>query len=296
MGLPWCFRLLRTCLRCGRPRFDLWIGKISWRREQLPTPVFLPGEYYGQRSLVGYSPWGRRVRHNWVTNTSTFNKLKTKHVVDVNFSVSAVDLALQNSFGNGVPKHSREATLGLTIENLQPNFRVLLSGIQIPLKLGSKWEWNWEVNHVFQSLPSHHAPLVSAHSLHLLGISIHQYGVSNIITVPLWVIFHHLICLLHHHGASHFNMVNFEKQCYIFLDPSENLIKALGLLPQKSTQHVSSNSGWFTGPGWEQVHWFRDPKDHPGGGRGRRKFEHWLVPHMPWPSLEGRPHGNFWRV
>ena len=32
--------------------------KISWRREWQPTPVFLPGESHGQRSLVGYSPWG----------------------------------------------------------------------------------------------------------------------------------------------------------------------------------------------------------------------------------------------
>ena len=31
-----------------------------WRREWQPTPVFLPGEYCGQRSLVGYSPWCRR--------------------------------------------------------------------------------------------------------------------------------------------------------------------------------------------------------------------------------------------
>ena len=34
-------------------------GKIPWRREWLPTPVFLPGEFHGQRSLVGYSLWGR---------------------------------------------------------------------------------------------------------------------------------------------------------------------------------------------------------------------------------------------
>ena len=32
--------------------------------EQLPTPVFWPGEFHGQRSLAGYSPWGRRVRHD----------------------------------------------------------------------------------------------------------------------------------------------------------------------------------------------------------------------------------------
>ena len=33
-------------------------GLGPWRREWLPIPVFLPGEFHGQRSLGGYSPWG----------------------------------------------------------------------------------------------------------------------------------------------------------------------------------------------------------------------------------------------
>ena len=33
--------------------------KIPWRRKWQPTPIFLPGESPGQRSLMGYSPWGR---------------------------------------------------------------------------------------------------------------------------------------------------------------------------------------------------------------------------------------------
>ena len=33
-------------------------GRFPQRREWLPTPVFLPGEFHGQRSLLGYSPWG----------------------------------------------------------------------------------------------------------------------------------------------------------------------------------------------------------------------------------------------
>ena len=41
-----------------RRRFDLWVGKIPWRRTWQPTPVFLPGESHGQRTLVVYSPWG----------------------------------------------------------------------------------------------------------------------------------------------------------------------------------------------------------------------------------------------
>ena len=39
------------------PRFDPWVGKIPWRREWPPTLVFLPGEFHGQSSLVGYSSW-----------------------------------------------------------------------------------------------------------------------------------------------------------------------------------------------------------------------------------------------
>ena len=41
-------------------RFNPWVRKMPWRREWLPTPIFLPGEFHGQRSLVGYSLWGCR--------------------------------------------------------------------------------------------------------------------------------------------------------------------------------------------------------------------------------------------
>ena len=51
-------------------RFDPWVRKIPWRRKWLPTPVFLPGESHGQRSLVGYSPWGsQKVWQDWATDT-----------------------------------------------------------------------------------------------------------------------------------------------------------------------------------------------------------------------------------
>ena len=51
-----------TCLCRGHKRhmFDPWVGKISWRRPWQPIPVFLSGEFHGQRSLVGYSPWGHK--------------------------------------------------------------------------------------------------------------------------------------------------------------------------------------------------------------------------------------------
>ena len=44
--------------RLKRPGFDPWVRKIPCRRKWQPTAVFLPGASQGQRSLVGYSPWG----------------------------------------------------------------------------------------------------------------------------------------------------------------------------------------------------------------------------------------------
>ena len=58
-------------------------GEIPWNSKWQPTPVFLPRESHGQRSLVGYSPWGQRVRHDWATKhicrwlTASLNKLVT---------------------------------------------------------------------------------------------------------------------------------------------------------------------------------------------------------------------------
>ena len=46
------------CRRHKRRRFSPWVRKIPWRRAWQPTLVLLPGKSHGQRSLVGYSPWG----------------------------------------------------------------------------------------------------------------------------------------------------------------------------------------------------------------------------------------------
>ena len=40
--------------------WETWVGKIPWRRKWQPTPVLLPGKFHGQRSLVNYSPRGRK--------------------------------------------------------------------------------------------------------------------------------------------------------------------------------------------------------------------------------------------
>ena len=60
---PW------LCVERHSEQYDPWVRKIPWRRQ--PTPVFLPGKFHGQRSLVGYSPWGRKESNisEWLTSS-----------------------------------------------------------------------------------------------------------------------------------------------------------------------------------------------------------------------------------
>ena len=59
-GASQVVRWKRICLPSRRHGFDSCVSKILWRRKWQPTPVFLPGESHGQRSLVGYRPWGHK--------------------------------------------------------------------------------------------------------------------------------------------------------------------------------------------------------------------------------------------
>ena len=77
--LPHWLRGKESACQCRRLGFDPCMGTIPWRRKWQPTPVFWPGESPGQRSLVGDSPRGCRVRHDsatakrpqWINNPVT---------------------------------------------------------------------------------------------------------------------------------------------------------------------------------------------------------------------------------
>ena len=71
----------RICLQCKRPGFDPWVGRIPWRREWLLTPVFLPGDSHGQRSLLGYNPRGRKESDmtEWLTQTHSRPSYQSQH-------------------------------------------------------------------------------------------------------------------------------------------------------------------------------------------------------------------------
>ena len=60
MGFPGGSEVKASTCKVGDPGSISGLGKIAWRRKWQPTPVFLPGESHGRRSLVGYSPWGHK--------------------------------------------------------------------------------------------------------------------------------------------------------------------------------------------------------------------------------------------
>ena len=59
-GFLWWLSCKESAWQCRRCRLDPWVGKIPWGRKWQPTPVLFLGESNGQRSLVGYSPWGHK--------------------------------------------------------------------------------------------------------------------------------------------------------------------------------------------------------------------------------------------
>ena len=71
------------CRRRQRLGFNVWVRKISWNGKWQPTPVFLPGKFHGQRSLVGYSPWGAKV--HGVTKSRTRRSTHTQCVYGMAF-------------------------------------------------------------------------------------------------------------------------------------------------------------------------------------------------------------------
>ena len=78
-----------------RHGFDPWVGKIAWRRRQ-PTPMFLPRESHGQRSLAGYSPQRWRVRNDW-------SDLACRHTVSLAVFPTDIPASTEEGFHLSAP-------------------------------------------------------------------------------------------------------------------------------------------------------------------------------------------------
>ena len=91
---PWVWNTYRlprslsgkeSACQCRRCAFEPWVGKILWRREWQPTPVFLPGESHRQRSLAGCSPRG--LKELDTTEQQSMSLCAQIHVFSFTFSV-----------------------------------------------------------------------------------------------------------------------------------------------------------------------------------------------------------------
>ena len=73
-GLPWWLSGKESTCQCRRHGFNPWVRELLWKMKWQPTPAFLPGKSYGQRSLVGYSPWDHKGLDTtwWLTSTLVF--------------------------------------------------------------------------------------------------------------------------------------------------------------------------------------------------------------------------------
>ena len=91
----------RIYLQWGRPGFDLLMGKMPWRREWQPTPIFLPGEFLRQRSLVATVHRVRKSQKqlsNQHTNTHTHT-----HTLSLSLSLSLSLFLAILKYNSGFP-------------------------------------------------------------------------------------------------------------------------------------------------------------------------------------------------
>ena len=89
-----------------------WVRKMPWRREWLPTPVFLPGEFHGQRSLAGYNPCGHKESdtiQRLNNNTYCIGLLRTLVVKNLPASAGDIKACIQ-SLGQEDPLEEGMAT------------------------------------------------------------------------------------------------------------------------------------------------------------------------------------------
>ena len=87
--------------------------KIPWKRKRQPTPVFLPGESHGKKSLAGYSPWTCK-ESDTTEHTLTLTYISTNQGWERVFSNSAEDVASKSKerefSGNSVALNNGSAT------------------------------------------------------------------------------------------------------------------------------------------------------------------------------------------
>ena len=77
---------------CWRPGFNPWVGKNPWRRHEYPLQYSCLENPHGQRSLMGYCPWGRK-------ESDMTEELSTHHIINNFWTLQLIHWAVQ------LPRH-----------------------------------------------------------------------------------------------------------------------------------------------------------------------------------------------
>ena len=146
MGFPGGSDSKESACQGRKPAFDPWIRKIPWRREWLPTPVFLPGECYGQRSLVGYIPRGCKESDTteWITLSCCFSPPSFWHQLCWQL--------FQHHFNNS-QKHQLGVQHCVQVWRLLPRVNTVSMGGGLTPQDWPHYRWHWHIG----PLEPHHS-------------------------------------------------------------------------------------------------------------------------------------------
>ena len=196
LGLSWWLKRWRIHVQCRRPRFNPRVGKIPWWRAWQPTPVFLTGEFHGQKSLEGCSPWGLKESDTteWLILSLHFQRLKclrrVKSVINAQWTLcqQKKDWSDHGLVLSGASRC--EASLLCFLVPLDSTVRKPCPGQSIIPEKGNRWSefellWLVTMLNLLQDSFRH---------LHLsmyLGVDLHEKQPNSF---PKWL--HHFILLL----------------------------------------------------------------------------------------------------
>ena len=122
-SLWWASLVAQLVKNSGRPGFNPWVGKIPWRKERLPTPVFCPGEFHGL-----YNPWGRKE----LDRTERLSlSLCCDGYPSTNKLCEQVQGWLKELPGGGISGSFRSRAISASVENIQLLSRVV-QAIHLP--------------------------------------------------------------------------------------------------------------------------------------------------------------------
>ena len=151
----------RFHLQCERPGFNPWVGKIPWKRGWQLTPVFLPGEFHGWRSLAGYSPWGQCFLpdpSSFMTNTYNIilHWLQASHPGSSPAFEATVPKVMKSQAGSLYEKGIRPGQA-----RMEANWRaelLYLEGLQLWLPWGNEAAlWDLQIRTLFLAAPVLHS-------------------------------------------------------------------------------------------------------------------------------------------